>query len=238
LTPATTEIIYTLGHFKEVVGVTDYCRYPLETKNKSRLGGLYNLKYEEVIKLQPTLILIDDSSGARQKDIRKLNLRLEVLAYKKLNDIFHSIGEVGKFLNERPIADKIVNNLKILISKNRELLKSKKVLFVIGESDKRGNPTDLLIPGEGTFYSDLIEVLGGENIFSEIKGYQNISHDLLKTKKFDYVIHITPESENNYKKFWQDTYHVKSIILSDDKYYVPAIRFFDIVAEIKKDVRN
>jgi iron complex transport system substrate-binding protein len=238
LTPATTEIIYKLGHFNEVVGVTDYCHYPLESKNKSRLGGLYNLKYEELIKLHPTLVLIDDSSGDRQKDIRKLNLRLEVLAYKKLNDIFQSIGKIGKFLNESPKADKVVNKLNNLINKNRELLKTKKVLIVIGESTKKGAPTDLLIPGEGTFYSDLIEQLGGKNIFREINGYQNISHDLLKTKTFDYVIHITSEKKNSYKKFWQDTYHVKSTVLSDDKYFVPAIRFFDIIDEINKNVRN
>jgi iron complex transport system substrate-binding protein len=238
LTPATTEIIYKLGHFNDVVGVTDFCRYPAESTNKVKLGGLYNLKYEELIKLHPSLILIDDSSGDRQKDIRKLKFRIEVLAYKKLNDIFKSIEDIGAFLQESPKAVKIVNDLKNLITKNKNLLKSKNVLIVIGENAKKGEPNDLLIPGGGTFYSELIESLGGKNIFYGINGYQNISHDLLKTKKIDYVVHITAENKNVYEKFWQDKYHVKAIILNDGKYFIPGIRFFDIIDEIKKNVRN
>jgi len=238
LAPATTEILFELGHFNEVVGVTDYCHYPLEAKNKVRLGGLYNLRYEDLIKIKPTLIIVDDSAGDRKKDIEKLKLRILTVKYKTITDIFYSIETIGNTLNEKSNSQKMVLTIKKQMANAFNLLKSKKVLWVIGESDKASGPGDFLVPGNNTFYNDLIEQLGGTNIFKSMQGYQNISHDVLKNKKFDLVIHLTQNKKNNYENFWKETYHIKPILLVDEKYYVPAIRFFDVIKEIEKNVKN
>ena len=40
LAPSTTETLYALGLGDRVVGVTDFCNYPPEARDKTRVGAL------------------------------------------------------------------------------------------------------------------------------------------------------------------------------------------------------
>ena len=42
LAPSNTEILFALGLGGKVVGVTDYCDYPSEALNKTKVGGYIN----------------------------------------------------------------------------------------------------------------------------------------------------------------------------------------------------
>ena len=57
MAPNLTEIVYDIGAGDELVGVTDYCRFPPEAKRKEKIGGWLNPNYEKILSLKPDLVL-------------------------------------------------------------------------------------------------------------------------------------------------------------------------------------
>src|SRR5512143_142561 len=59
LSPKNTEMLYALGLGDKVVGVTDYCNYPAEAANKTKVGGITNVNVEQVGALNPDVVFAD-----------------------------------------------------------------------------------------------------------------------------------------------------------------------------------
>ena len=57
LAPSNTEILFALGLGNKVVGVTSYCNYPEEAKEKEIIDGFATPDLEKIIALTPDLIL-------------------------------------------------------------------------------------------------------------------------------------------------------------------------------------
>ena len=57
LAPSNTETLFALGLADQVVGVTKYCDYPPEAKEKDQIGGFKDVNMELVIEADPDLIL-------------------------------------------------------------------------------------------------------------------------------------------------------------------------------------
>ena len=57
LSPATTEIVFSLSLGEKLVGVTTYCNYPEEAKKKEKVGTINEISLEKVVELQPDLVL-------------------------------------------------------------------------------------------------------------------------------------------------------------------------------------
>lgn len=57
LAPATTEVLYALNLGERIVGVTDYCNYPLQAAGVTRVGGYTNPNLERLCSLKPDLVL-------------------------------------------------------------------------------------------------------------------------------------------------------------------------------------
>ncbi|HBT17935.1 MAG TPA: ABC transporter substrate-binding protein, partial [Firmicutes bacterium] len=61
--PGNTEILFALGLGDRVVGVTDWCDYPPEAKDKPKIGNISPLNLEKVISLRPDLLLACNLNG-------------------------------------------------------------------------------------------------------------------------------------------------------------------------------
>jgi iron complex transport system substrate-binding protein len=79
LAPTHTEILFALGLADNVVGVSDYCNYPPEAKEKQKIGGFANPDIDKILALNPDLIL---AFGTIQKPIvKKLEVRGQKVFY-------------------------------------------------------------------------------------------------------------------------------------------------------------
>ncbi len=63
LSPNLTEILYGIGAFPQVVGVTDYCSYPPEVVKIPSVGGWANPSFEKLLVLRPDLVILDDAQA-------------------------------------------------------------------------------------------------------------------------------------------------------------------------------
>ena len=60
--PSITETLFVLGLGERVVGVSDYCDYPEEAKLKPSFGNYFNPSIENIVALDPDLVLTDAES--------------------------------------------------------------------------------------------------------------------------------------------------------------------------------
>src|SRR5260221_380398 len=58
LAPNLTETIYALGLQDRLVGDTDYCDFPPEAQQKTKVGGAIKPSLEAIAALRPDLVLV------------------------------------------------------------------------------------------------------------------------------------------------------------------------------------
>ena len=56
--PSITEMLYELELGDRVVGVTTYCHYPPEVRNKPKIGSYLNPNFETTLALKPDLVVV------------------------------------------------------------------------------------------------------------------------------------------------------------------------------------
>ena len=97
LAPSHTEILFALGLGDRIVGVTRYCNYPEEAKEKEKIGGFATPDLEKIIALKPDLIL---AKGTLQKSlVTKLEERGQTVFWiypHTVSDILESFERIGK----------------------------------------------------------------------------------------------------------------------------------------------
>src|SRR5262245_36730178 len=63
LTPSATEVVAALGATQLLVGVDDFSEYPPEVVRLPKVGSFLQPNLETIVKLTPTLVIVDDIHG-------------------------------------------------------------------------------------------------------------------------------------------------------------------------------
>ncbi|MEW5720955.1 MAG: helical backbone metal receptor, partial [Chloroflexota bacterium] len=97
LAPSNTEVLYALGLGDRVVGVTQYCDYPPEAKQKPNIGGFSKIDLERVVGLNPDLVLATNIHNKTVvPELEKRGLTVVVVEPKNVDDVLAKITFVGK----------------------------------------------------------------------------------------------------------------------------------------------
>ena len=166
--PSITETLFALGLGEKVVGVSDYCDYPDEAKLKPSVGNYFNPSIENIVALDPDLVLTDGHSE-NINQLGELGITFFVIDPKDIDHILSDIELLGKVIGIERRANKLIEDMQDSISRvlNRvEGAPKVKVFYII-------DATDLTLPwtaGSGSFIDALITMAGGENVASEAQG--------------------------------------------------------------------
>jgi iron complex transport system substrate-binding protein len=169
LAPATTEILFALGLDKEIVGVSSYCDYPPEAKNKEKLGTFSDPNIEKILFLKPDRVFCADQEQAPVKErLEKLGLNVYVSAPKNILELFESIQEIGNLVNRRKEARALIlqmqKELDSIAFSLRSLPRDKRLKVFI---EIWHDP--LMTAGKSSFVDDIITLAGGLNIAHETR---------------------------------------------------------------------
>lgn len=188
LSPSNTEILFALGLGDRVVGNTDFCYYPEEAKNKTKVGGLTTVNVEQVIALNPDVIFAASLTG---KDVVE---NLDSMGYKVIandprnaTDIDSIITMMGEVTGAEDNATKLMNDLDSRISAVTSKVSG------IKEEDK---PNVLLViwhdpvyvAGSNCYGDDLIKLAGGRNAGAEVTDYGVMSTEAIIQADPDIII--------------------------------------------------
>jgi len=175
LAPSNTEILFALGLVDRVVGVTEYCNYPPEAKDKPSIGGFSTPNIEALVALSPDLILATSIHAKRIiPQLEKRGIAVFALAPQTLAEVLEAITLVGEITGRESEASGLVaemrNRVKVVTDKMDNLPQEQRPrVFYVTWHDP------LKTSGSGTRHDELIQKAGGTNIARDISGHADIS---------------------------------------------------------------
>ncbi len=176
LAPSTTEILFALGLDKEITGVSAYCNYPAQAKNKTKIGDFSSPNIEKIISLKPDYIFC---TGLEQAPViarlRQLNLNVYVADPASIEELFKTIKEIGEITHKTKEASLLIEKMKgeieAVVSKVKLIPKGNRIKVFVEIWHE-----PLMTAAKGSFVDELITLAGGINIAHElIRPYCNFS---------------------------------------------------------------
>ena len=114
--PAATEMIFDLEKGGALVGVSDYCHYPLEAKTKIKIGSALTPNYEKILAIKPDLILLQEvKNSPLKKRLKKLKIKSLELKFNTLEDVMESYQRMAVELKHPKKGQVFVNKVKKLL---------------------------------------------------------------------------------------------------------------------------
>lgn len=184
LAPANTEIVYALGLFDRMVGVTTYDDYPAEVANVTKVGDFTTPNLEAIAAPKPDLILV---TGGVQADVlaklQGLGAKVLVIDPKDLDGVLNGIDIVSKALGVPAKGAEVVAKMSSDLTYIRTAVSAEPTVSAFIEIG--WNP--LYTAGPGTLLDDLLTAAGGANVVTQ-KGYVGYSvEQLLKDQPSFYL---------------------------------------------------
>ena len=175
MAPSCTEILFAVGAGDSVVGVTEYCDYPQEVKDKKDIGeievigGYSTPSFEKIVDLEPDLIV---GAYGNPDDVIYRLVEMDYPIYtqnpKNIDEILGHINAIGAITKCDETASSVVNELRADLDEIKEETESleeeqrPRVFYNIG---------DFFTAGKETFANEIIEIAGGKNTAAYKSGY-------------------------------------------------------------------
>ncbi len=187
LVPSATEIIYALGGEDRLVGVTDYCDWPPQARQKPSVGGMVAPNLEIVVALRPDLV-VATSEGTSQEtfdQLQRLKIPVLTVAPHRLSDVLTVIARLGELTDRQSAVGPLVENLMRRVKAVENAVRPyprPKVLYVLW-------PEPLIVPGRDGLVTELIEVAGGASVTAhEPSSYPRFSLEAVAASAPDVII--------------------------------------------------
>jgi iron complex transport system substrate-binding protein len=205
LAPGITETLYALNLGNKIVGVTNYCNWPVQAKQKQQIGGFINPSIEKIVSLQPDLI-IGTADGNRRDTIlqlERLGLTVYVTNPSNINGILAGILHIGEISSETKNAQALVKQLQKRLNNIAGQIRGKikpRIFFQIGFEP-------VITVGKGTLINETIELAGGINIAGrDTARYPRYSAEGILAAAPDIILFAPMANDREFtaaKNFWQ-----------------------------------
>jgi iron complex transport system substrate-binding protein len=203
MAPSTTEILFELGLGDKVVGVTRYCDYPPDATAIAKVGGYVDPNYEEILSLQPDLVILLTSHQDAKRELTKMGIRTATIPHKTVGDIHEAILTIGETCHARKEATALLKEIDRRAEAIRRKVKDKptpSVLICIGRDTESGQLAGMYMAGKKGFYDEIIEAAGGRNAYEdEAVAYPQLSAEGVIELNPDVIVdlasHINPNGK-------------------------------------------
>jgi len=184
LAPNLTELVYAAGASNTLVGVSAYSDYPPAARDLPVIGDAFVVDQERLVVLQPDLLLVWESGTPAHivEELRRAGYNVEVIRTRGLEDVANALYRIGELTGSvetaRQAADAYMQKLRSI----KEKYAGVETVSVFYQVSQRPLFT---VNGEH-YVSELIELCGGGNIFSDL-------NDLAPTIDVEAVVERDPE---------------------------------------------
>lgn len=170
--PSITEMLYALGLGDRVVGVTTFCHYPPEVRDKPKIGSYMQPNIETMLAMRPDLVVILNEHAGLGERLRKVGLNVLELENSGLEGVYTSLRELGGRCGVVETAEQRIARIQsglAAIHLRAAKAPRRSVMFIVGRTP--GVIRDLMVVGRGSFLNELIDVAGGRNLFHDSAAY-------------------------------------------------------------------
>lgn len=182
LAPSVTEILFALGVDDRVAGVTSFCDYPPDARQKPIVGDTLKPSVEKILALKADLVIISTASQVEAlfQQLVELGIPVYVSNPRSIDGVLESITRIGELVGVRDRAIKVTDELRGRIDavEARVANTSRPPVFVIVGTQP------LMTAGSGSFITDLINRSGGQSISADDSGdYPQYSIETVVAKR-------------------------------------------------------
>jgi iron complex transport system substrate-binding protein len=188
LAPSFTEMVFALGAGDQLVGITDSDDYPAEALSLPHVASYTGVVFEQVVNLQPDLILAAGNGLNSQADIdhlRELGFQVLVTYPPTASDVIGDIEQVASALGEDAAAATLAASMQHQIDAVTAAvggLDRPKVFYEIGYQP------DIYGPTSNSFIEDEIKLAGGDPITTGDPAISSIPLEKLITADPDVIV--------------------------------------------------
>jgi iron complex transport system substrate-binding protein len=243
LTPSNTEILFALGLGERVVGVTTYCDYPEEAKEKPKLGDLEG-NVEEIVAMKADLVvakvILNDNIVSKLRD---LDIPVLCVDPESLDGVYRAIELISKVTGTESRGDELTSEMKEKIAAVEEKVASipeaerLKVFIEVGNEP-------LFTAGAKTSVDEIVTLAGGINIAGDVEGYQMYSVESVVKNNPDVIMaldsyYVDVETEIKKRSGWDTIKAVQEgnlITEPDNLLNRPGPRSADAVETVAKEL--
>lgn len=204
LAPGITETLYFLGLGNRIAGVTAFCNWPADARNKPRVGGFTNPSVEKIVSLNPDLIIA--TADGNRKDVvlqlERIGLTVYVVNPSSTEKILKSIERLGVVTGRKETARKLAVRLRERLRGIEACTAGRKkprVFFQIGLEP-------LMTAAGGTLIGEAIVLAGGVNVAAgNAARYPRYSVESVMAGAPDVILFAPMAQDREFKavkKFW------------------------------------
>jgi iron complex transport system substrate-binding protein len=244
LSPNLTETIFALGAQEKLVGVTDFCDFPPEAKQKTRVGGAVNPSLEQIIALKPDLVLATTSLNRKLtvEELERLGLSVFATHPQSVEGVIASIEKLGSVIGAEEQGAKLAASLRARVENLQQLLlgrAARKVLFIVWAEP-------LITIGPKTFLADALRFAGGQSAIDTTQDWPRLSLEEVLRVQPDFLVFAETHSETvearvkdlRERPGWRGLHAVRDgrVAVVSDAISRPAPRMFDAIEALARQL--
>lgn len=182
LAPKNTEELFAIGAGDRVVGVTSYCNFPTEARQRDQIGGFSSksISLEKIVSLKPDLVVsAGEIHGPIVAELDRLEIPVMALNAESLDDLFRELKLLGTVVGceeqATQLADRLQNRVRAVRDVSETIPQEKRasVFYMTWEEP-------LTAAGPSSYLGQMIQICGGANIFDDVTTrYPQISEEVL-----------------------------------------------------------
>ena len=244
--PSVTEICCALGLREQIVGRTRFCNYPPGIEAVPAVGALDETNAEVLLSVEPDLVLVSGTSRAIAQRLQRLNLRVETLPDRNLEDVFSAIARIGELTGRPATAAALVAGMKadleLVTQRYADVPPARVLLLLCTLADP---PTAPFVAGPGSFYDDLLRRAGHTNVLEHgSRAYGPLSLEMIVRADPDVIIELDaagtarPGGEADALRVWAQLGELRAVanrrvrVLIGQRQFVPGPRVAQHFAEL------
>lgn len=171
LTPSATEAVAAIAGVEVIVGVDRFSVYPPEVRDLPKVGGFVDPNLEAIIRLRPTLVVIDDVQRALVDPLQAARIPTVVIEMKTVAGLRAGLLQIGRALGRERAAADVVAKLDAGIAATRaraaELAGDRPPRILIVVDRELGGLSTLYAAGPDNYLDELIHLAGGTNALAD-----------------------------------------------------------------------
>ena len=183
LVPSYTESLFDLGFGKWIAGVTHFCTRPGQgLENAQRVGGVWDVDVEKIIAIAPDVVIANQEENKPEIifELEQAGIPGWVTFPQSVMDLFEVLGGMVRFYHDESASLRVRMLETSFDWAVQAAGEQPKVRYFcpIWEGEGAGGQRWWMTFNRNTYASDLLDQVGGENIFADRQRLYPLDADL------------------------------------------------------------